>query len=220
MTLRPRRRTAFIAGALTLSLVALGGGAAMAAGAIGGVPDASGVIHACYTTSGGLKPVVLVDSSKVTNCPRGWSPLAFNQTGPQGPQGPQGVQGLTGATGANGATGAAGANGAAGASGVSGYEIVTADTTGMDPGDAARAYCPAGKHALGGGGEVTKQGAEAGYRAIVSSSAPILGGVAWEVAIEEEFTAEEADAQDRGNDFFVSANEFTTTVWAVCAATS
>ena len=220
MTFRPRRRTAIVAGALTLSLVALGGGAALAAGAIGGVPDASGVIHACYTTSGGLKPVVLVDSSKVTNCPRGWSALTFNQTGPQGLQGLQGLQGVQGAVGATGQQGANGANGATGASGISGYEIVTADTTGMNPGDSARVYCPAGKHALGGGGEVTKQGAEAGYRTIVSSSAPILGGVAWEVAIEEEFTAQEADAQDRGNDFFVSVNEFTTTVWAACAATS
>jgi len=223
MTFRPRRRTALIAGALTLSLVALGGGAAMAAGAIGGVPDASGVIHACYTTAGGLKPLVLVDSSKVSNCPHGWSPLAFNQTGPQGAQGLQGVQGIpgaTGATGSQGATGATGAAGAAGASGVSGYEIVTADTTGMDPGDSARAYCPTGKRALGGGGAVTKQGAEAGYYAIVESSAPILGGIAWEVGIEGVFSAQMADAQDRGNDFFVSAHEFTTSVWAVCAATS
>jgi len=223
MTIRPRRRTALVACALTVSLVAVGGGVAMATGALGGVPDASGVIHACYVTSGGLKPVVLVDSSQVTNCPRGWSPLAFNQTGPQGPQGLQGAQGApgaTGATGSQGATGANGANGAAGASGISGYEIVTADTTGMDPGDAARVYCPTGKHALGGGGAVTKQGAEAGYDAIVESSAPILGGIAWEVGIDEMFTAQQADAQDRGNDFFVSANEFTTTVWAVCAATS
>jgi hypothetical protein len=220
MTFRPRRRTALIAGALTLSLVALGGGAAMAAGAIGGVPDASGVIHACYTTSGGLKPVVLVDSSKVSTCPRGWSALAFNQTGPQGAQGLQGVQGIPGATGATGQQGATGANGAAGASGVSGYEIVTADTTGMNPGDDARVYCPPGKHALGGGGAVTKQGTEAGYYAIVDSSAPILGGIAWEVVIETEFSAQMADAQDRGNDFFVSANEFTTTVWATCAAMS
>jgi hypothetical protein len=217
MNFRPRRRNALVAGALTISLIALGGGAALAAAAGGGVPDAAGIIHACYTTNGALKPMVLIDSSKVSNCARGWSPLAFNQTGPRGAQG---LTGLTGATGATGLQGATGATGATGSSGISGYEIVTADTTGLDPGDSARVYCPTGKHVLGGGGEVTKQGAEAGYRAFVNSSAPILGGIAWEVAIEGEFTAEQADAQDRGNDFFVSVDEFTATVWAVCASTS
>jgi hypothetical protein len=97
---------------------------------------------------------------------------------------------------------------------------VTADTTGMNSGDDARAYCPSGKHVLGGGATVSDQGTVAGQYAIVSGSSPILGGIAWEATIEEEFSYQMADALDRGNDFFGSANPFTTTVWAVCAATS
>jgi hypothetical protein len=229
MTFRLPRRTGLVAGALTLSLAVAGGGGAWAAAAMGGVPDAAGVIHACYDTDGRLKPIALVDSSTVKTCPRGWSPLAFNQTGPQGPQGLQGVTGATGAIGATGATGDAGAtgatgpagsNGAAGSSGISGYEIVTVDTSGLNSGDDARAYCHAGKHALGGGAEVSDQGTVAGQRAIVSGSGPILGGIAWEATIESEFTAEVDDALDRGNSFFGNAGAFTLTVWAVCASTS
>jgi hypothetical protein len=136
-------------------------------------------------------------------------------------QGIQGVPGLVGATGAQGPDGAAGAAGAPGASGISGYEIVTADTSSLSAGDPARVYCPAGKHVLGGGGEVTAQDAgQPGNRAIVSSSSPILGGIAWEVATESEFSAAWDDALDHGNDFFADAHPFTVTVWAVCAATS
>jgi hypothetical protein len=223
MTFRLRRRTALGASTLTLSLIVAGGGVAWAAGAVGGVPDAAGVIHACYLTHSDFKPVHLLDSTKVKTCPRGWSPLAFNQTGPQGPQGlpgAQGVQGVPGGTGATGPQGPVGASGADGASGVSGYEIVTADTSGMNPGDDARAYCPAGKHALGGGATVSDQGSVAGQRAIVSGSGPILGGIAWEATIESEFTAEVDDAYDSNDSFFGNADAFTVTVWAVCASTS
>ena len=226
MMFHARRHTTVAAAAVSLGLIAAAGGTAWATGAIGGVPDSAGVIHACYLTSARLKPVLLIDSSKTTSCPRDWSPLNFNQTGPQGPQGLQGIQGIpglvgaTGPQGADGAAGTTGATGATGATGISGYEIVTADTSSLNAGDPARVFCPTGKHVLGGGGEVTGQDSgQPGNRAIVSSSAPILGGIAWEVATESEFTPAWDDALDNGNTFFADAHPFTVTVWAVCAAT-
>jgi hypothetical protein len=79
--------------------------------------------------------------------------------GPRGAQGPAGPAGLAGATGP------------AGMSGVSGYEIVSADsgTTGT-----AKALCPAGKRALGGGGFMY-EGIERLYR-----SFPLPSGAGWE----------------------------------------
>ncbi len=51
-----------------------------------GIPDASGVIHACYSNSKG--EVRLVESA--SDCKNNETAIAWNQTGPQGPQGPQG----------------------------------------------------------------------------------------------------------------------------------
>ena len=73
-------------------MVVAGAGAAVAAALIGagpasastpspgGVPDAAGVVHSCYTTNPALKPVVLIDPSRGTRCPNGFSALNFNQT--------------------------------------------------------------------------------------------------------------------------------------------
>ena len=54
------------------------------------IPDASGVIHACYRANGNLR---LVDKS---SCTSSETALTWNQTGPQGPAGAPGPQGAPG----------------------------------------------------------------------------------------------------------------------------
>jgi hypothetical protein len=85
--------------------VATIGGAVMV---VATIPDPSGVIHACYSRSGGN--VRVIDDS-VTGCKTGETALAWSVQGPQGPQGPAGPKGATGATGATGDTGPTGPRG-------------------------------------------------------------------------------------------------------------
>jgi hypothetical protein len=82
-----------VAVAAAIALVAVAGGtvAATAAAGPGGVPDANGVIHGCYTPAPTYKAFVLTDGTH--KCPIGYQPITFNQTGPQGPQGVTGPQG-------------------------------------------------------------------------------------------------------------------------------
>jgi hypothetical protein len=51
-----------------------------------GIPDADGVIHACYKTQNGTLRVI--DDAVETCDARNETPLNWNQTGPQGPPGP------------------------------------------------------------------------------------------------------------------------------------
>lgn len=85
--------------------VAMIGGAVMV---VATIPDSSGVIHGCYSRSGGN--VRVIDDS-VTGCKTGETALAWSVRGPQGPQGPAGPKGDTGATGATGDTGPTGPRG-------------------------------------------------------------------------------------------------------------
>src|SRR5438309_694827 len=104
-----RRVLVFTVGAL----IALGGIAYAT------IPDLSGLISACYSsTSGALR---VIDSA--AKCSAAERALSWNQTGPAGAQGPQGLKGDTGAAGAQGLkgdTGAAGAQGSAGPTGAAG----------------------------------------------------------------------------------------------------
>ncbi len=99
------------------------------------IPGGDGVILGCYDGGGNVKVV------QSYPCPKGYTPLQWNQqgvngdTGPTGPTGAQGVMGNTGATGATGtqgdtgatgATGQAGATGATGAAGAPGSGGITA----------------------------------------------------------------------------------------------
>ncbi len=54
--------------------------------AVASIPDAQGVIHGCYLTSGGRLRVI--DSDKGQHCKATETPLNWNQTGPQGLPGP------------------------------------------------------------------------------------------------------------------------------------
>ena len=118
---------------------AVGAGFALAGGvAVASIPDASGVIHACYPSTGILR---VVDTGKATKCPKGETPLTWSQTGQtgpsgatgaQGPTGPAGQQGPTGQSGPQGQKGDTGPQGAVGATGLAGAPGPKGDTG--DPG--------------------------------------------------------------------------------------
>lgn len=124
------------------------------------IPDSSGVIHACYKTPvpGHGTNLEVIDSENGGTCANGYSPVTWNQTGPQG---------ATGATGATGPAGPAGPS-TGGSSGLD-LEIVRVDTT--PPGNVlpdgisiATATCPADHPFLFGGGGLT-------------ASTPIMGSL-------------------------------------------
>ena len=98
--------------AITSILVVAAGSAAFAA-----IPDAGGVIHACYLKSGGS--IRVIDATTMT-CKATESALDWNQQGQQGLPGPQGPKGDTGAAGPAGPAGPQGAKGDTGAKGETG----------------------------------------------------------------------------------------------------
>jgi hypothetical protein len=103
------------------SLMALAVAGVVAGGiAFATIPDGSGVIHACYTKSGGSLRVI---DSSVTSCGQNETALTWNNVGPRGPQGlpgPQGPVGPAGPQGPEGATGPAAPQGPAGPEGAQG----------------------------------------------------------------------------------------------------
>ncbi len=124
---RTLRRGAVVAAAC--AVVAAAAGVAYAT-----IPDAQGVIHGCYTRSGGTLRVI---DATVTNCKTTETSLDWNMQGvpgAQGPAGPQGPQGATGAQGPEGPQGPAGATGPAGPAGPAGTShAYTARTAGAVP---------------------------------------------------------------------------------------
>ncbi len=110
---------------------------------IASIPDASGVVHTCYTTNGSVfgQPqgsLRVIDTAKGQKCQASETGLNLNQTGPTGPAGPKG------------ATGATGPQGPAGGGGVAGATVVTHTITGTTvAGDIE--VCPSGDIATGGG---------------------------------------------------------------------
>jgi len=77
------------------------------------IPDAKGVIHACYNKSGGS--IRVIDDS-VTGCGANETSLNWNVPGAAGPSGPIGPQGPVGPSGPQGPAGPAGPQGALGPS--------------------------------------------------------------------------------------------------------
>lgn len=113
------------------------------------IPDANGVIHACYNTSlahGNPTGVLrVVDTSKANaNCASWEVPLSWKPVGPTGPMG---------ATGATGARGTTGVTGPTGATGNSGFTMIKKDLGNFAHGGAFDAFidCPTGKIATSGG---------------------------------------------------------------------
>jgi len=95
--LRPALLALVIVGALVV------GGIAYA-----NIPDAGGVVHACYKKSSPNQGTLrVIDTEKAQTCSNSETQLDWSQTGPQGPQGiqgqqgPQGIQGIQGPSGAS-----------------------------------------------------------------------------------------------------------------------
>jgi Collagen triple helix repeat (20 copies) len=115
----PRRRLPRAAGALVVTACVSGTLGALAADA--SVPDAAGVIHACYTLAPtAARPFFLLDTARSAHCPLGFTELTFNQTGPRGPAGPSGLPGSPGPSGPAGPSGPPGPSGLPGSPGPSG----------------------------------------------------------------------------------------------------
>jgi len=92
------------------------------------IPGTGGVIHACYSRSGGTLRVI---DDSVTNCKQGETSLSWNMKGEPGPTGPAGATGPAGPAGAPGADGAPGVTGPQGVQGpegpagsIAGYQAV------------------------------------------------------------------------------------------------
>jgi hypothetical protein len=228
--LKPSRRVALVA------LIAGAGLFGIATAVQASIPDAAGVIHGCYNTSlahgNPIGAVRVIDTAKDGgNCSSGESSLNWNVkgiTGPQGAQGPQGSKGdkgdkgdagLAGPAGTAGTNGTNGSNGSNGSNGVSGYQIVTQDATFSVPdiGGSVRAACPAGKHVLGGGAEITDASR---FAPELTGSGPILGGIDWEATVGANLAPLQDEAADDGVDFFTTHGELVATVrvWAICAS--
>jgi hypothetical protein len=91
-----REHTKLVAGVSAGAVLGLAGSAVVMAS----IPDANGVIHACYTTNNTsfLARVRIIDSPSQT-CSNNETAISWNQQGPAGPQGPQGQAGPTGPQG-------------------------------------------------------------------------------------------------------------------------
>jgi len=159
--------------ALVLSLAVMLGGGALAMGTI---PDASGVFHACYNTHNGA--VRLVVSGPCRNNER---LVTWNQAGQPGPQGPQGLPGATGATGATGPAGPAGPQGPRGDTGATGPAGATGAT---GPAGPTGAQGPKGDTgATGPTGPVGPQGVPG---TPASGSAVLFGGTGFVDALDSD----------------------------------
>jgi hypothetical protein len=90
-------RRVVAAAVATMALIAAGGIA------YANIPDANGVIHACYKkTSPNQGTLSVIDTEKGQTCSGGAIPLTWNQTGPQGAPGAPGAPGTPGAPGPQG----------------------------------------------------------------------------------------------------------------------
>jgi len=101
------------------------------------IPDASGVINACFKKSGngdddeGSGPkgsLRVIDTAKGETCKKNELALSWSQQGPKGDQGATGLRGETGQTGATGATGPTGPQGLKGETGERGETGATGAT--------------------------------------------------------------------------------------------
>lgn len=92
------------------------------------IPDANGVIFACYNAKDNPAELMVLNTAKTPSCPTGQTSVTWNQKGPTGPAGPQGAAGPTGPTGATGAQGPTGPKGDTGAIGPTGPQGNTGAT--------------------------------------------------------------------------------------------
>jgi hypothetical protein len=154
----------------------IGTGIAVAAGVTLPFSGDGNTINGCYSGGGALK--VLTPSAPT--CPVGFTPITWNQTGPQGPQGPKGdtgPQGPAGIQGPQGDTGAAGPAGPAGSAGPAGTsDAFIASNNGIvgliDDGqrhELTHLDLPAGNYAITAKAQVAGHDRDAGYDCFVSA---------------------------------------------------
>ena len=136
------KRSRVLLAATAVAIVAGGAGTASGAALRTPGPVSSGVISGCWSTKAVKGSHVLVLQDADTSCPRGTTPISWNQTGPAGENGVNGVNGSDGLSAYEiwlqqghagtvdaflaslvGATGADGADGAAGSDGRSAFQI-------------------------------------------------------------------------------------------------
>ena len=118
-------RFSFVRKPVAVVAVAAAALLAVAGVAYATIPDSGGVIHGCYSKSGGSLRVI---DASVTNCSKSETALDWNVQGQQGPQGPQGATGPQGPAGPQGAAGPQGPAGPPGPSGLShGYLASTSN---------------------------------------------------------------------------------------------
>jgi len=113
-----------------VALVVVIVGVVAGSAAFAAIPGAGGVIHSCYTKSGGSMRVI---DASVTNCKSTETSLDWNQSGQPGVPGPQGLPGAQGPKGDTGAKGDAGPQGLPGAQGPKGDTGAKGDTGPQGP---------------------------------------------------------------------------------------
>jgi hypothetical protein len=79
------KRIGLVLAGVAAAAVLVGG---TAYGAVSSIPDAAGVVHGCYDSGGNVK---VIDTSITASCPKGYSSLDWNQTGPAGKDGTDGT---------------------------------------------------------------------------------------------------------------------------------
>ena len=161
--MKRRRPSAALVVAATALVVAIGGTAIAAVGAI----PSDGRFTACYQTSDSVLNRIVLLAEPGEGCPNSYARVSWPAQatgGAQGPAGPAGPAGPPGAAGPAGPRGQAGPRGLAGSAQRSKVDltVVSRDVRGGSP---AVARCPSGYRAVGGGGVV-----ERGY--VVRSSFP------------------------------------------------
>ena len=153
--------------AITALLVAIGG---TAVAAIGAIPS-DGRFTACYQTSNSILDRIVLLAEPGEQCPSTYARVSWPAQmsgGGQGPAGPQGPPGPQGPSGSAGPAGPPGSRGAAGSSGRTQLVFtVRQRTVALTKHEDAEATCPSGYRAVGGGGTV-----DSGHR--LESSRPIV----------------------------------------------
>jgi hypothetical protein len=124
-------------------LVAVVVTAVSAGAAYATIPGGDGLIHGCYTKSGGTLRVI---DASVTKCKSTETSLDWSQRGLPGPQGDPGEPGPPGPQGEQGEPGAPG--------GLAGHEVLGAQSAENSSNKFVTVLCPAGKLPVGGGAEL------------------------------------------------------------------
>lgn len=184
--------------------------------------NASGAVFVTDECKGGAVQINPSDVGLVgPQGPQGPAGLA-GPVGPAGPQGPMGLPGLPGTQGPAGPVGPAGPQGPQGpAGGVTGYQVVVSTSTVSDGWNRRHAaFCTDGRRVLGGGAQVTLDGAF-----------PSISGDEDDIAIAATrplFGNPEASPPFNNDGWWVNAvvvgqteptfSHWKLNVWAICAA--